>query len=178
MTGWTEDVLSFWFGLEEQQWWRGGPDLDQRIRRDFVELWEEQRPFPPATFLGDAETALAATILFDQFPRNMFREEAEQFATDPLALAIAKGAIDRGFDESLKRSRRPFLYMPFMHSEDRGDQLRSLELFTALGEEQQLHFARRHYDIIDRFGRFPHRNAILGRQSRPEEVAAGDVKPW
>ena len=178
MSGWAEEVLSFWFGLDEQQWWQGGPELDQRIRRDFLPLWEEQRMLPPASFLTDARTALAATILFDQFPRNMFREEAEQFATDPLALAIARGAVDREFDSELGVRERQFLYMPFMHSEDGGDQLRSLELFTSLGDDKQLHFARSHFEIVDRFGRFPHRNSILGRQPRPEEAAAGDVKPW
>lgn len=178
MSNWREDILSFWFGLDEQQWWQGGPELDQRIRRDFLELWEEQRQCPAATFLSDARTALAATILFDQFPRNMFREDAEQFTTDPLALAVARGAIDREYDEALIPRERQFLYMPFQHSEDRGDQLRSLELFTSLGLDEQLHYARLHYEIIDRFGRFPHRNAVLGRKPRPEEVAAGDVTPW
>lgn len=178
MSDWTHEVLSFWFGLDDQSWWQGEPELDQRIRRDFLELWEEQRSLPAESFLGDPRTALAATILFDQLPRNMFRDEAEQFATDPLALAIARGAVEREYDEPLSTRERQFLYMPFMHSEDRGDQLRSLELFTALGDEKQLHFARLHYDIIDRFGRFPHRNEVLGRQPRPEEEAAGDVVPW
>lgn len=178
MSGWTEEVLSFWFGLDEQQWWQGGPELDREIRRDFLGLWEERRSLPAKSFLCDARTALAATILFDQFPRNMFREEAEQFSTDALALEIARGAVDREYDSELGPRERQLLYMPFMHSEDRGDQLRSLELFTSLGDDNQLHFARLHYDVIDRFGRFPHRNSILGRRPRPEEEAAGDVKPW
>jgi uncharacterized protein (DUF924 family) len=178
MSDWTGDVLSFWFSLDKQQWWHGGPELDARIRSDFLQLWEDQRALPPQGFVGDPRTALASVILFDQFPRNMFREQAEQFATDPLALAIAKSAVDRGHDEALEPRERQFLYMPFQHSEDRDDQLRSLALFTALGDEDQLRYARLHHDVIDRFDRFPHRNAVLGRHPRPEELAAGDVVPW
>jgi uncharacterized protein (DUF924 family) len=179
VSGWAEDVLSFWFNLDEQQWWDRGSELDRSIRRDFRELWEQKRVLTPSAFLEDARTSLAAAILFDQFPRNMFRDAAEQFATDSLALAIADDAIHGGLDQQLEPPReRQFLYMPFMHSEDRENQLRSLQLFTALGQEEQLHFAKLHQDIIERFGRFPHRNAILGRTPRPEEIAAGPVVPW
>jgi uncharacterized protein (DUF924 family) len=117
-------------------------------------------------------------ILFDQFPRNMFRGHADQFATDHLALAIAKGALDKGFDEELQPQERGFLYMPFQHSEDLDDQKRSLLLFTELGDSVQLGYAKKHHDVVERFGRFPHRNKILGRAGRPDEVAAGDVFPW
>jgi uncharacterized protein (DUF924 family) len=123
-------------------------------------------------------TALAGVILFDQFPRNMFRGHADQFATDHLALAIAKAASDKGFDGELQPKERGFLYMPFQHSEDLADQNRSLLLFTELGDDNQLGYARKHHDVITRFGRFPHRNAILGRTPRPDEIAAGDVFPW
>ena len=131
-----------------------------------------------SAFLDDPLTALAAVILFDQFPRNMFRGDAEQFATDHLALAIARAAVDRGFDDQLQSKERGFLYMPFEHSESLADQKRSLQLFTALGDDYLLGFAKKHHDVIERFGRFPHRNAILGRAPRPAEVAAGDVTPW
>lgn len=178
MSGWTRDVLDFWFGLKPKQWWRGGEELDAEIRERFEELWEEQRQLPPSSFLTNPETALAGVILFDQFPRNMFRDHAEQFSTDLLALAIAKGAIDRGFDDQLPAVHRAFLYMPFQHSEDMDEQRRSMLLFTELGNEEFLHFARLHHDIVERFGRFPHRNAILGRTPRAEEIAAGDVVPW
>jgi uncharacterized protein (DUF924 family) len=117
-------------------------------------------------------------ILFDQFPRNMFRGHADQFSTDPLALAIAKGAVDRDLDEQLEPQERGFLYMPFQHSEELDDQKRSLLLFTRLGNDEQLKYAKLHFDIIERFGRFPHRNEILGRSPRPEEVEAGEVFPW
>jgi uncharacterized protein (DUF924 family) len=95
-----------------------------------------------------------------------------------LALAIAKGAVDRGFDDELAPDERKFLYMPFQHSENLEDQNRAVLLFTALGDEHQLGYARHHRDIIERFGRFPHRNSVLGRPSRPEEIAAGADKPW
>ena len=117
-------------------------------------------------------------ILFDQFPRNMFRDHADQFATDPLALGIARQAVERGFDDQLKSEERVFLYMPYQHSEALADQQRSLGLFTALGNDFILGFAHKHHDVIARFGRFPHRNAMLGRAPRAEELAAGDVVPW
>ena len=133
---------------------------------------------PPESFLDDARTALAAVILFDQLPRNMFRGHADQFMTDPLALAIARAAVDRGYDKDMTKDQKAFLYMPFEHSENLADQRRALALFTALGDDWLLGFARKHHDIIERFGRFPHRNAILGRAPRPAELAAGDVVPW
>jgi uncharacterized protein (DUF924 family) len=117
-------------------------------------------------------------ILFDQLPRNMFRGHAEQFATDHLALAIAKAAVDEGFDEQLEPRERAFLYMPFEHSETIDDQNRAMLLFTALGDAEMLHFAKLHHEVIERFGRFPHRNAMLGRTPRADELAAGDVVPW
>jgi len=178
MSDWRSDVLQYWFGLGEEQWWRGGPELDDAIRERFLDLWEEKRRLPASTFLGDPLTALAGVVLFDQFPRNMFRGHADQFSTDPLALAIAKGAVDKGYDDQLKPEERAFLYMPFQHSEDLDDQQRSVLLFTKLGNDKYLDYAKKHRDIIARFGRFPHRNAILGRAPRAEETAAGDVVPW
>lgn len=175
---WRSDVLKFWFGLKPEQWWRGPPELDERVRDRFLDLWKQKRQLPPESFLDDPLTALAAVILFDQFPRNMFRGHAEQFSTDTVALAIAKGAINRGLDEQLDRQERGFLYMPFQHSEDIDDQDSSVLLFTKLGDDQQLDYAKKHHDVIARFGRFPHRNSMLGRQPRADEVAAGDVFPW
>jgi uncharacterized protein (DUF924 family) len=175
---WRSDVLKFWFGLDPKQWWKADPALDHRIRQSFLKLWAEKRQLPVDAFLTDPLTALAAVVLFDQFPRNMFRGHADQFSTDHLALAIAKAAIDRGFDEALPPKERGFLYMPFQHSEDLDDQNRAVLLFTELGDAEQLGFAHKHRDVIERFGRFPHRNAILGRAPRAEEVEAGEVFPW
>jgi len=178
VSDWRSEVLTYWFGLDPKEWWRSEPAIDEQIRERFLQLWSQKRQLPVNAFLDDPLTALAAVILFDQFPRNMFRGEAEQFATDHLALAIATGAVDRGFDDQLQEQERGFLYMPFEHSESRADQLRSLQLFTALGDDYLLGFAKKHHDVIERFGRFPHRNAILGRAPRPAEVEAGDVLPW
>jgi len=175
---WRADVLKFWFGLGEEDWWLAKPELDHRIRQNFLKVWAQKRQLPVDTFLSDPLCALAAVILFDQFPRNMFRGHADQFATDHLALAIAKAAIEKGLDNELPRDERAFLYMPFQHSERMADQNRSILLFTELGNARNLHYARRHHDIIERFGRFPHRNAILGRMPRPDEDAAGDVNPF
>ena len=175
---WRADVLKFWFGLKPEKWWDGGTELDRRIKSDFLELWFDMKQLPVDSFLADPLTALAAVILFDQFPRNMFRGHADAYATDANALAIAKGAVDRGLDKELAPDERKFLYMPFMHSEKLEDQNRAVLLFTELRDDHQLGYAKHHRDIIERFGRFPHRNAILGRASRPEEIAAGADKPW
>jgi len=175
---WRSDVLKFWFGLDPKQWWNGGPELDHRIKQDFLKLWFEKRQLPVEEFLTDPLTAAAAVILFDQFPRNMFRGDAEQFATDHLALAIAKGALAAGFDDQLAHDERKFLYMPFEHSEDLDGQNRAVLLFSELGDEEQVKYAKLHRDVIARFGRFPHRNKMLGRAPRPDEIAAGDVFPW
>jgi uncharacterized protein (DUF924 family) len=178
MSDWRDQVLDFWFGLRPEQWWNADETLDAQVRDTFLDLHAAQRQLPPESFLGDARTALAAVILFDQFPRNMFRGHADQFMTDSLALAVAKGAIERGFDESLAKDKKAFLYMPFEHSESLADQRRSLALFTAIGDEFLLGFAQKHLDVIERFGRFPHRNSMLGRVPREAEIAAGDIKPW
>jgi uncharacterized protein (DUF924 family) len=172
------EVLDFWFSRTKEDWWRGSAEFDDEVRDRFAIEWARQGRRQVDDFVGDADTALAAVILFDQFPRNMFRGHADQFSTDPLALAIAKGAVDRGLDEALSPAERDLLYMPFQHSEDLEDQKRSVALFTALGDEYQLGFARKHHDVVERFGRFPHRNAVLGRAPRPAEIDAGDVVPW
>ena len=172
------EILDFWFGLTREQWFSRDDAVDAAIAERFGELWSEQRQCPIESFLGSADAALAAVILYDQFPRNMFRDSAESFATDHLALAIARAAIDQSLDNQVSAERRGFFYLPFEHSEELDDQQRSIMLFTALGDPELLRFARLHHDIIARFGRFPHRNAILGRAPRPAEVAAGEVVPW
>jgi uncharacterized protein (DUF924 family) len=177
-TNWRAKVLKFWFSLTNDQWWNAGPELDHRIRQNFLKLWTEKCQLPVDAFMDDPLSALAAVILFDQFPRNMFRGHADQFATDHLALAIVRGALDKGFEEELQPQERAFLYMPFQHSESLEDQNRSVLLFSELGDGRQLKYARLHHDVIEKFGRFPHRNALLGRAPRPAELAAGDVTPW
>ena len=170
---WPSEILRFWFEeLGPDRFWTRSDAIDQAVRSRFADLLEEQRGRLADAFLDTPEHALAAIILFDQFPRNLFRGKARAFATDEQALAIAKGAIERGFDEGLDSIRRQFLYMPFMHSEKLADQERSVALFTRLGIDQNTRFAREHHDLIARFGRFPHRNAALGRKTLPEEEAA------
>jgi uncharacterized protein (DUF924 family) len=175
---WRRDLLTFWFGLKSEQWWIGDAELDDEIRRRFLKVWVEKRQLPVDAFVEDPLSALAAVILFDQVPRNIFRGSAEQFATDHLAVAISREAVDRGLDKALQIAERGFLYMPFQHSERLDDQNQSVQLYTALGDDYLLGYAKKHHDVIERFGRFPHRNAILGRQPRPAEISAGDVVPW
>jgi uncharacterized protein (DUF924 family) len=175
---WVPDVLDFWFAHGWDDWWKPDPAFDLEIRDRFLKLWEEERENVPEHFLNSADDAAAAVILFDQFPRNMFRGHADQFSTDPLGLAVAKGAVERGLDDGMTPERRGFLYLPFEHSEALRDQRQSLLLFTALGDAAQLKYARLHHDVIERFGRFPHRNAMLGRKPTAIEAAAGDVVPW
>lgn len=167
------DILDFWFGeIGSKRWWIRSDRTDEAIRSRFFPVWETWRMRSADCFVGTAREALAAVLLFDQFSRNMFRGEANAFATDGLALEIARRTIERGLDQSLTREERTFLYMPFMHSEDIAMQDRSVALFEQLGQADQIDYAHRHRDIIARFGRFPARNAALGRPDRPGEAEA------
>lgn len=176
----TEAILGFWFDeIGPDRWWIKSAETDAAIVERFGEQWEAWRSRPPETFLGSPREALAGVILFDQFSRNMFRGHADAFSTDPLALAIADGAIDRGLDQTMTADERSFLYMPFQHSERLKDQQRSVGLFTALGIANSLDFARKHHDMIARYGRFPARNAALGRPNRPgEEAGIAASRDW
>lgn len=169
MQSWVDDVLSFWFEeLKPQVWFTKDLAVDQRIRERFLPLYE--RISGEARHAVDsARAALATVIVLDQFPRNMFRGTPRAFVTDASALRVAEAAIAAGFDRELDATQRSFLYMPFQHSEDRAVQARSVDLFSRIGLAEGLDFARQHKKIIDRFGRFPHRNAILGRSSTAEE---------
>jgi uncharacterized protein (DUF924 family) len=171
-------ILDFWFSQSPECWWKVDPAFDDEICDRFLPLWEAERENVPEHFLGDPDAALAGVILFDQFPRNMFRGHADQFSTDPLVIAIARGAIELGYDDGMASARRGFLYLPFEHSEDLADQRQSLLLYTALGDADLLGYARKHYEVIEKFGRFPHRNAILGRKPLALETATGNVVPW
>lgn len=171
---WPEEILTFWFQeLDPKDWWRKSGAVDRLCRSRFFKLWEEQKSKTADDFLSSPETALASVILFDQFPRNMFRDSADAFSTDHLARQIAEKAVDLEIDQQLPEDQRAFLYMPFMHAEDIQLQNKSVALFTKLGSNQK--FANEHRDAIARFGRFPHRNEVLGRQARAEEQAAIDA---
>ena len=166
-----EEVLKFWFDeLSPDDWFEVDEAVDSHIRARFQELHESLREQVPETWRSSARGCLAAVIVLDQFPRNMYRGTSHAFAADSAALSLANEALMRGFDRELPVDERKFLYMPFEHSEDPADQVRSIELFGSLENELDLDYARRHKEIIDRFGRFPHRNAVLGRISSPEEI--------
>jgi uncharacterized protein (DUF924 family) len=170
----TRDILDYWFReIGPDRWWAGRSQaVDDAIRTRFLALWEEWRGHPAEQFLATADKALAAIVLFDQFSRNMFRGDARAFATDALALKIASGAIDKGYEARLTRDERSFLYMPFQHAEDLAMQDRAIALFSQLDLPDSLKYARAHREIIARFGRFPARNAALGREDRPGEAEA------
>jgi uncharacterized protein (DUF924 family) len=168
---WTRDVRAFWFSeIEPAQWFKTDERLDERIRARFLGIHEEQAAAAISDLTADGPTALAAIIVLDQFPRNMFRGTPRAFATDAKALAIAETAVDRRYDTSLSKNERVFLYLPFEHSEDLSRQELSVELLSSLGDPEFARYSMAHKVIIERFGRFPHRNAILGRQSTPEEI--------
>ena len=177
---WVAAVLNFWLNeVGPQGWYDSSEEMDVRLTHMFRALWEAQKGKPVSEFLADADTALAAIVLFDQFPRNMFRHEARAFATDNKALEIAKAALDRGFDDEFVEGARAFFYLPFMHSENLADQDRCIQLVSRPGFEDNLKFAHMHRDIIARFGRFPHRNKALGRETLPaEEEAVAEGADW
>ena len=180
MSGDARSILDFWFReIGPDRWWTRSDATDEAIRKRFLALWEEWRSRSTESFLTTSLEALAAVVLFDQFPRNMFRGDERAFATDGLALAMAEAAVDRGFDQELTEDERVFLYMPFMHAEDLAKQDRCVALFEALGLPEQVRYAREHRAIIARHGRFPARNAALGRETRPEEREAIEAsKTW
>jgi uncharacterized protein (DUF924 family) len=168
---WADDVLRFWFHeLSDAQWFKVDPALDETIRQRFAALYTHIARDVPEDAYGVASTALATVIVLDQFPRNMFRGTPQAFATDPKALAVATDAVDLGIDVLLTPEERWVLYLPFEHSEDRAVQARSVDLMAKIGNDFALDYAQRHQVIVDRFGRFPHRNAILGRASTAEEL--------
>ncbi len=173
MTAYADDVLHFWFDhLKPAHWFNSSLEIDDEIRDRFQPLLENLRYEPAIFFVASAREALAAIILFDQFPRNIYRREANAFATDTLALDIVKLALEAGYDNGLSSQQQHFLFMPFMHSESLADQDMSVELFDRLDNHDALRFAILHRDVIKRFGRFPHRNEILGRETHPDEIEA------
>ena len=170
-TGWADEVLRFWFTeLSRQQWFAGGAQLDEQVRSRFLDVYRMVAAAPEDVLLADAKTALAAVIVLDQFSRNMFRGTPVAFANDAKALAIVRKTIAKDFAVALSGDEQLFLYLPFEHQENVDAQARSVELISALGDPELTKYAQAHKDVIDRFGRFPHRNAILGRISTAEEL--------
>jgi uncharacterized protein (DUF924 family) len=166
-----QDVLGFWFGEDaRQQWFQPDPAFDQAIRKRFAELFARAATGELKSWETSAEGCLALCILLDQMARNMFRGDPRAFATDDRALAIAEQALAKGYDRGLTVEQKQFLYLPFMHSESLPNQLRALALFESQGMPRNRRYAEQHVALIRRFGRFPHRNAILGRPDTRAEA--------
>ena len=175
------DVIEFWFGepgspergVPRKSWFEKSAEFDAVIRDRFVTLVDAAVAGRLAGWTRTPFAALALVIVCDQFPRNIFRGTPRAFATDPLALEVSLGIVERGFDAAYLPVERAFAYLPFEHAEDIAMQRRSLALFARLPPSatsaSYMDYARRHHDVIERFGRFPHRNEILGRASTPEE---------
>jgi uncharacterized protein (DUF924 family) len=165
-----EKVIQFWFSeLNAAQWWKKDAELDRKIAERFGKVHTAAARSELFQWRSTAQGRLAEVIVLDQFSRNIHRHRPLAFACDPLALALAQEAVARGLDDALEPSQRNFLYMPYMHSESAVIHKEAVRVFSKAGE-QQYDFELRHKAIIDRFGRYPHRNAILGRQSTPEEI--------
>ncbi len=177
-----EEVLEFWFGRPDsedygqprQVWFRKNEEFDREVKSRFLSIYQQAVEGELQHWEETAEGCLALIILFDQLPRNMFRNKPEAFASDYLALKYAKKAIEQSFDSSLLPIQRWFIYIPFEHSENLEDQRTCVQLFSSLEHHPEsantIDYARRHLEVIERFGRFPHRNIILGRESTQEEL--------
>jgi uncharacterized protein (DUF924 family) len=175
----TKNVLDFWFGEEgsdvfgasRKEWFVKDADFDEQIRKNFLDDVEIAIGGGHSRVAESQMGCLALVILLDQFPRNLFRDTERAFAGDKRALALANEAVRLGFDQNLPKSSQMFFYLPFEHSESLDDQRRCMQLFKEAGNDDMLKWAVAHHDIIARFGRFPHRNMALGRESTAEEIA-------
>ena len=177
-----DEVLDFWFGRASEpgygefrdEWFHKDPEFDARVTDQFAGLYEEAAAGDLDGWRDEARSCLALVIVLDQFPRNMFRGDGRTHAEDGRALGASKYAVEHALDRELPAFQRMFLYMPFMHSESVEDQRRSVEMFERLagepGAPDVVSYAVAHRDIVERFGRFPHRNEILNRQTTPEEA--------
>jgi uncharacterized protein (DUF924 family) len=166
------EVIAFWFSARVRPlWFRSTPAFDAELRQRFEATWQAAREGRLADWETAAEGALALVIVLDQFPLNMYRDQGLSFSTEAMAREVAQRAIDRGWDRELDEAGKAFLYLPFMHSETLADQDRAVALYEAAGMQDNLRFANHHREIVRRFGRFPHRNAALGRECSDDERA-------
>ncbi|HZO46441.1 MAG TPA: DUF924 family protein [Xanthobacteraceae bacterium] len=163
------DALAFWRAAGPDKWFKKSDAFDAEIRARFLATYEAAAAGQLSDWEATPEGALALTIVLDQFPRNIFRHDPRAFAADATARGVADRALARGFDSRFPVAERYFFYMPFEHSEAMADQERCCALFRAMGDADLLHWAELHADVIRRFGRFPHRNAVLGRTTTPAE---------
>lgn len=177
-----QEILDFWFGKpnqpdygqERKAWFSKNPEFDQEVRSRFLEDYQLSAAGQLEDWKKTPQGCLALILLLDQFPRNIFRGQPQAFATDSQALAVAKHTVDQGFDQELLPVQRWFIYIPYEHSENLADQQRCLQLFSTLQDDPKststINYAYQHFQVIERFGRFPHRNQILGRETTPEEA--------
>jgi uncharacterized protein (DUF924 family) len=170
------EILAFWREAGPDRWYRRDDTFDAEVCGRFLGLWQRAAADELASWETSDDGALALVIVLDQFPRNLFRDDVRTYASDPLAREVAHRAVSRGVDARVDPALREFLYLPFMHSEHLPDQLRCIELSRAAGHAENLKWAEHHADIIRRFGRFPHRNRLLGRATTPEEQAFLDER--
>jgi len=166
-----QEIIDFWFHeLEPSQWWQKDTAFDVLIQNRFGSIHKQAKAGELYQWRETAVGSLAEIIIIDQFSRNIYRDSPKSFTNDPLGLALAQNAIAKGFDMQLAETERSFIYLPFMHSESGVIHVEAVKLYENLGNTNNLDFELKHKAIIDRFGRYPHRNDILGRQSTPEEV--------
>lgn len=166
-----QHIIDFWFVDETRKlWFNSTPEFDRQLCDAYLQTWEQACRGELDHWMQSGAGCLALVIVLDQFPLNMFRGSAKCYASEAQSREVARVAIERGFDAELDADKRAFLYMPFMHSESLEDQERALQLFDQPGLESNLRFARHHHGIVARFGRFPHRNAALGRDNSDAEI--------
>jgi uncharacterized protein (DUF924 family) len=165
------EIITFWREAGYERWYKKDDAFDAEIRRRFLATWNAALAGQRDDWQESDDGTLALLIVLDQFPRNMFRGDPRTFASDPKAREVADRAIARGVDQRFDSVMRQFVYLPFEHSEDLADQQRSVALFKALGDAENLRYAEVHEDIIRKFGRFPHRNQVLGRTTTEAEAA-------
>ncbi len=166
-----DDVISFWRAAGPDRWWKKDAAFDREVTSRFMATWEAASHGELSSWEASDDGSLALIIVLDQFPRNMFRNDPRTYATDELALRTSERALSKGVDTRVDAEMQQFVYMPFMHSEELKHQERCVELFKAAGNTFNLGFAEDHADIVRRFGRFPHRNTILGRETTADEQA-------
>ena len=165
------DIIEFWYSPRiKKQWFASTPVLDQEIFKKYAKLWKYAASGGLDDWSDTAEGSLALIIILDQFPLNMFRNQAVSFSTEEKAIEVAAKAIKKNFQYQIEKNKRSFLFMPFMHSENLDDQNLSVKLYRLNELEANYRFAEHHREIIKKYGRFPHRNKILGRQSTDKEI--------
>lgn len=167
----SKNIIDFWFsGRVKGQWFSSTPELDKEIAEKYEELWNKATLHELEEWSTTPAGSLALVIILDQFPLNMFRDQAKSFSSEKIALAISRKAIKNKQDKEITKEKLPFLYMPFMHSENIDDQNMSVKLYSEKNLGENITFAKHHRDIVKKYGRFPHRNTILSRESSEAEL--------